>query len=178
DTEARKIPAGELTPAHFLFVPKPRLDEVPSELDAVELLKPYVGTFRRSARRRVPRAVLRELLVPAGTSGPTSKEIGATWGYHPAYVRTLRSRLRREEVPDDDGFVCNGLSKKTAAYGSRRRREMESRGGSPWARTWHGCLATIVPRDTSLPKRTGPIPAGSSFPSAGRRRTWRSARRR
>jgi putative pyruvate formate lyase activating enzyme len=101
DLEARKVPAEALTKDHLLVVPKLRPVESPVELDCRELLQPWVSVFRKSVPRRVPAAKVLEMAetgvgLPAGS--PTSRQIGEQLGYHPSYVRTLLSRLRRGQV--------------------------------------------------------------------------------
>ena len=107
-----KIPAGELTTDHYLVVPKRVAAAHEATLDVVALLgqEPV-----RLARRRRPRTELVRLL-PALASGRRSADLGAELGYHPAYVRTMRSRLAAgtletgETMPlnlqVEDGAVC------------------------------------------------------------------------
>jgi len=106
--EVQKVPAGSLTRSHVLVVPKPQSIESLIELDARTLLQPHVCTFRRSTHRRVPLATLRQLVEAGASRRPSSRQIGAHLGYHPAYVRLLLSRTRRGLVSDAN-FIRNDL---------------------------------------------------------------------
>jgi putative pyruvate formate lyase activating enzyme len=89
-----QIRADELTDDHFLLVPK-RVGEghsVPIDV-AAELAGQAIGP----AQRR-PRRVVDDRLTAALLSRRTSADVGAELGYHPAYVRTLRTRLRRQQL--------------------------------------------------------------------------------
>jgi intein/homing endonuclease len=87
--DVTKVPAGRLTLDHMLVVPK-RLPEAGRvDLDCGEILGRHVS---RPVRRRGRRSDEVERLL---SSPRTSREISAELGFHPAYVRTLRSRLNR-----------------------------------------------------------------------------------
>ncbi len=107
--EVQKIPAGALTRSHFLLVPKPQPIDDPVELDTLALLQPCVTTFRRSNPRKVSIAVLQEIAAVRAKRRLTSNEIGRQLGYHPAYVRTLMSRLRHGRITHDEPHIRNDL---------------------------------------------------------------------
>jgi pyruvate formate lyase activating enzyme len=87
----RKIPAGELTPDHFLVVPKREPSATEVSISSWEWLSRLDVAPHAARPRRIETARLAELLQMEGTSA----QMGAALGYHPAYVRTLRSRLAR-----------------------------------------------------------------------------------
>lgn len=106
-----KVPAADLTEDHYLVVPKGEASGSPVTFDVAQVLAEQpVRMLRRAARR-----VETERLVAALGSSRSSAQVGAELGYHPAYVRTLRSRLTRgrletsETVPlavqVEDGLV-------------------------------------------------------------------------
>ena len=87
----RKIPAGELTSDHYLVVPKRK----PSTRDVIISVPEWLSrlnTAKHAARpRRIPTVELADVLQSDATSG----QLGAVLGYHPTYVRKLRSELAR-----------------------------------------------------------------------------------
>ncbi|MGH3052410.1 MAG: LAGLIDADG family homing endonuclease, partial [Gaiellaceae bacterium] len=85
-----KIPAGELTEEHYLVVPK-RAAGALTSLDVARVLAEQPVRRARRRARRIQHERLREVLA----SRRTSREVAGELGYHPAYVRTLRSRLAR-----------------------------------------------------------------------------------
>jgi uncharacterized Fe-S radical SAM superfamily protein PflX len=99
--EVHKLPARGLTQRHYLVVPKPKVDDLTVELDVRALLSPFVGTFRRSTPRRVSLDALRGLIEDYESRRITSGEIAVRFSCHPAYVRTLISRLRRGVLDSD-----------------------------------------------------------------------------
>jgi putative pyruvate formate lyase activating enzyme len=135
--EVRKVPAGELTRSHFLVVPKPHAS-LPVVLNIRESLLPYVGTFRLSSRRRTSVTRLRAVM---GLDAPrrTSEEIGRQLGYHPAYVRSLRGRLVRGLLTDDE-FISNALIEE----GGRIRFKTEKGPGIPRSLALTGDLARVL----------------------------------
>jgi pyruvate formate lyase activating enzyme len=87
----RKIPAGELTSDHYLVVPKRKPSTADVTISAQQWLDRLDIPAHAARPRRIETARLVELLRMDGTSG----EIGASLGYHPTYVRKLRSQLER-----------------------------------------------------------------------------------
>jgi putative pyruvate formate lyase activating enzyme len=86
-----KVAAGDLTADHFLVVPKRVAADEAVLLDVPLILASQpVGAAQRRKRR-----VDSDRLVEVLLSEQRSKNIGEELGYHPAYVRTLRSRLAR-----------------------------------------------------------------------------------
>jgi putative pyruvate formate lyase activating enzyme len=86
-----EIAAGELTADHLLVVPKRVTVERPLRLDVAMLLASQpVGAAMRRGRR-----IEAERLIEVLRSSRVSRDVGEELGYHPAYVRTLRSRLAR-----------------------------------------------------------------------------------
>jgi putative pyruvate formate lyase activating enzyme len=88
--ELIKVPAGELTERHFLAVPK----RATGTLAALDVARTLADQPVRLGRRRL-RRIEHERLWEALASRRTSRELAAELGYHPAYVRTLRSRMTR-----------------------------------------------------------------------------------
>jgi intein/homing endonuclease len=109
ESECRKIPAGELTQAHLLVVPKLRSVAGSVQLDVRALLEPYVKDFRRSVWRRVSVRALKELAGAAAAGRLTSRQMGDLLGYHPAYVRGFLSRFRRGKIQEDGELIRNDL---------------------------------------------------------------------
>lgn len=93
-----KLRADEVTKDHYLVVPKRSVANEEVTLDTAEVLAREPSSLQRRQRRRV--AI--ERIVSVLRSGRRSAEIGRELGYHPAYVRTLRTKLRRGtlDVPD------------------------------------------------------------------------------
>ena len=87
----RKIPAGELTQDHYLVVPKRRPAVFDTSISTRHWLSRLEARPHAARPRRFADAALARLLRMDGTSA----QVGAELGYHPAYVRTLRSRLTR-----------------------------------------------------------------------------------
>jgi uncharacterized Fe-S radical SAM superfamily protein PflX/intein/homing endonuclease len=85
-----KVPAGGVTEEHYLVVPKRQA----GALTSLDVARTLGGQPVRRARRR-GRRIEHERLREALASRRTSRELGDELGYHPAYVRTLRSRLAR-----------------------------------------------------------------------------------
>lgn len=159
-SEAQKVPAEALTRAHLLVVPKLRPVESPVELDARALLQPHVTTFRRSVRRRVPISALREMAGVGASRKSTSRQIGERFGYHPAYLRMLLSRMRKGEIEEDGEFIRNDLVEE----GNRIRFETEKGPGVP------ACL----PLDVDLARLLGYYCAeGHITASKGRPNSYR-----
>jgi putative pyruvate formate lyase activating enzyme len=88
-----KIHAGELTPDHYLVVPKRTVGAL-ATLDVARTLAEQPVRFGRRQVRRVEH----DRLVEALESRRTSRQLASELGYHPAYVRTLRSRLKRSRL--------------------------------------------------------------------------------
>jgi putative pyruvate formate lyase activating enzyme len=116
--EIVKIVAGDLTADHYLVVPKRAVAANDVILDVAALLGLEPLRLARGRRRRTD--LIR--LVPALTSGRRSADVGAELRYHPAYVRTMRSRLAagtletRETIPlslqVEDGVVRFAFEKR------------------------------------------------------------------
>ena len=91
--EIVKVPAGDLTEQYFLVVPK-RARGRHTTLDVGRMLADQPVRLGRRRLRRIEHERLREALA----SRRTSRELAAELGYHPAYVRTLRSRMTRDRL--------------------------------------------------------------------------------
>ncbi len=87
----RKVPAGELTRDHYLLVPKRKPATSDVTLSSRQWLSRLDIPPHAARPGRIEAAHLIELLRMDGTSG----ELGAALGYHPTYVRKLRSQLAR-----------------------------------------------------------------------------------
>lgn len=86
-----RIEAGKLSPDYYLVVPKRRAGQAGLVIDAALVLQGVECTAHAPRARRIPLVELTAALQGTGTSA----ELGASLGYHRAYVRTLRSRLAR-----------------------------------------------------------------------------------
>jgi pyruvate formate lyase activating enzyme len=86
-----RIEAGKLTPDHYLVVPKRQAAAGDVRIDAAAVLASVECNAHAVRNRRFPFTDLTAALQSTGTFA----ELGAALGYHPAYVRTLRSRLAR-----------------------------------------------------------------------------------
>jgi len=87
----RKIPAGELTRDHYLVVPKRRPATCDVSISTHQWLSRLDAKPHAARPRRFADAALVQLLRMNGTS----RQVGAALGYHPAYIRTLGSRIAR-----------------------------------------------------------------------------------
>jgi pyruvate formate lyase activating enzyme len=90
----RKIPAGEITSDHYLVVPKRVPGTKDLYLSPQEWLERLPSSTHAARPRQIETGRLAETLRMDGTSG----EIGAALGYHPTYVRKLRSQLAKGEL--------------------------------------------------------------------------------
>ncbi|MDR7555647.1 MAG: LAGLIDADG family homing endonuclease [Armatimonadota bacterium] len=123
----RKVLAADLTERHLLFIPSLPADGAVPEIDTRTLLEHHRTSVRVPATRRVPVALLRALLGSTASPRLTSRAVGLTLGYHPAYVRTLRGRLRRGLALHDSEHLPNVLVER----GGRVRFKTEKGPGVP-----------------------------------------------
>jgi pyruvate formate lyase activating enzyme len=86
------VRAAELTPKHFLVVPRSVVSEGSSAIDVAELLRDIRITYR--VRWDLP-VQDRELIASATAAGRSSRDIGRVLGKSPSYVRHVRSKLGR-----------------------------------------------------------------------------------
>ena len=107
---ARLVPAEDLERGQYLVVPK----RVPGGEQVEFSTKDWIATEPSQPKRARARRISSVELVQALESDRTSLELGQELGYHPAYVRTLRTRLRRQalwtpeappELNEEDGRV-------------------------------------------------------------------------
>jgi len=99
DQGIRKIRADDLTLKHRLILPRLSMGSHPaSTLDVTKVLAPLAEqeSYATSAQARLPFMVQ---AVELSRAGAASREIGERLGYNPAYVRNLRSRIRRHGYP-------------------------------------------------------------------------------
>ena len=116
------VPAGELTTAHFLAVPRQYEPPKPPGIDVPELLRPFLGVVRVRRHIAVETADQILQLTAAGTS---SKAIGLQLGMRADHVRQVRSRVARRggvaesalEVVPEALILENG----TVRFGQERR---------------------------------------------------------
>jgi len=87
-----EIPAKDLTPRHFLLLPKPAWPAARITLDVAELLTDVTVTFA-IPRTLSPTEVIG--IVAASDRGESSRSIGARLGKDASYIRHVRSRVRR-----------------------------------------------------------------------------------
>jgi pyruvate formate lyase activating enzyme len=86
-----RVEAGSLSPDYYLVVPKRKAAGRKVRIDVAGVLASVECKAHGARNRRLPFTDLTTALQSTGTSS----ELGAALGYHPAYVRTLRSRLVR-----------------------------------------------------------------------------------
>jgi pyruvate-formate lyase-activating enzyme/intein/homing endonuclease len=93
-----KIRAVDLSVRHWLAIPRTNFTESAKILDVRRIIERSAAglSFATGARIRLP--VIQQA-VALSNAGQTSFEIGGRLGYGPSYVRTLRSRVRREGFP-------------------------------------------------------------------------------
>ncbi|MBI3624925.1 MAG: hypothetical protein HY215_02050 [Candidatus Rokubacteria bacterium] len=86
------VRAADLTPNHFLLVPKPSFGGEGIILDVTDLLKHVTPTFAipRSLSEQETRGIME-----ASERGESSRAIGARLGRDPSYIRHVRSKVRR-----------------------------------------------------------------------------------
>jgi len=106
-----KIPAKDLSLIHKLVIPFPRVEKnATAAVDVEKIVKPVAESIQYTVNVN-PNQQIQALLL-AGKNY-TSKSIGETLGYHPAYVRNLLSRLRKigpsEPKRNNTVIVENGL---------------------------------------------------------------------
>jgi pyruvate-formate lyase-activating enzyme/intein/homing endonuclease len=92
-----RVEAGKLTPDHYLVVPKRHAAAGEVRIDVAAVLASVECKAHAPRQKRVPLAELTAALQSTGTSA----QLGATLGYHRAYVRTLRGRLARGVLPTE-----------------------------------------------------------------------------
>jgi putative pyruvate formate lyase activating enzyme len=95
-----KIPAADLTAEHYLVVPKRSATADDVSLDVVAVLSQQPVQLARRRRRRTDGV----RLVAALRSGRRSADVGAELGYHPSYIRTMRSRLAAGTLQSGDSI--------------------------------------------------------------------------
>ncbi len=90
--EFDEVTARDLTPDHFLLVPKLSFLGERITLDVADLLKGVSATFSipRSLSLGEAHAIIR-----ASEDGESSRSIGARLGRDPSYIRHVRSKVRR-----------------------------------------------------------------------------------
>ncbi len=116
-TDIQLIAAADLSSDHYLVIPKRRAG-LGVRIDTAEALATLDYETHAPRARHVP---LEELSVALQDTG-TSAEIGEALGYHPAYVRTLRTRLARGQL------VPQGARTISLCVGSGRVRFLGERG--------------------------------------------------
>ncbi len=87
-----EILAKDLTPNHYLLVPKPSYSGERITLDSADLLKDVTVTFS-IPRSLTPTEV--QGIIQASEDGESSRTIGLRLGRHPSYIRHVRSKVRR-----------------------------------------------------------------------------------
>jgi pyruvate formate lyase activating enzyme len=87
-----EVAAKNLTPRHFLVVPKPTPRGEPITVDVAGLIRDETATFS------IPRSLSPdevEALMLASAEGESSRSIGARLGRNASYIRHVRSKVRR-----------------------------------------------------------------------------------
>src|SRR5262249_13793068 len=87
----QRIGAGKLTAEHYLLVPKRLASSGEVWVDVSAVLGSMEYNSHAPRVRRMPLAELTAALQSTGTSA----QLGASLGYHRAYIRKLRGRLAR-----------------------------------------------------------------------------------
>jgi pyruvate formate lyase activating enzyme len=95
-SDIQLVPAASLCTDHYLLVPK-RQAGSGARINTVEVLGALEYNTHAVRPRRTPVEDLLVALQGTGTSG----EIGTALGYHPSYLRTLRSRLSRALLAEE-----------------------------------------------------------------------------
>jgi pyruvate formate lyase activating enzyme len=90
--DVREVAACELTPQHFLVVPKPVLPDAAITIDTADLLKNVRVTF--SIPCSLSLEEVREIM-GASAQGESSRAIANRYDRHPSYIRHVRSKVRR-----------------------------------------------------------------------------------
>jgi uncharacterized Fe-S radical SAM superfamily protein PflX len=94
-----KTPAGQLSPGHWLAIPRLVFaDSGADTLDVANILSPLAAelVYTTTAQHRLP--VIQQA-VALSHAGATSIQIADQLDYHPTYVRALVNRVRREGLP-------------------------------------------------------------------------------
>jgi pyruvate formate lyase activating enzyme len=100
--EVRLLEAAKLSTDHYLLVPKRQAGQG-ARIDVAEVL----GALDCNPRVARTRRIADEDLVTALRLTGTSAELGRTLGYHPTYVRKLRSLLARGSLSLQDSWgIC------------------------------------------------------------------------
>ncbi|HUV43128.1 MAG TPA: radical SAM protein [Patescibacteria group bacterium] len=95
DNKIQKIKAKDLTKKHYLLIPKNYPFSKLSTFDLNKVLYSSIGEYRKS-RKTSYNDILK--ILELSQNGTTSRIIGDTFNLHPAYVRTLRSRLKNKKI--------------------------------------------------------------------------------
>jgi pyruvate formate lyase activating enzyme len=90
--KVEEVPARDLTPNHFLLVPKPSFAGERIALDIADLLKDITPTFS------IPRSLSpqeTQAIMESSENGESSRSIGGRLGKNPSSIRHVRSKVRR-----------------------------------------------------------------------------------
>ena len=90
--KVEEVPARDLTPNHFLLVPKPSFAGERIALDIADLLKDITPTFS------IPRSLSpqeTQVIMESSENGESSRSIGGRLRKDPSYIRHVRSKVRR-----------------------------------------------------------------------------------
>ena len=90
--DVREVTAADLTPHHWLLIPKPAGSEGRVALDVPALLADVAVSF--STRRRLSADDLQAIMA-ASERGETSRAIAIRLGTDPSRIRHIRSEVRR-----------------------------------------------------------------------------------
>ncbi|MEE9268314.1 MAG: hypothetical protein V3U70_02795, partial [Thermoplasmata archaeon] len=100
-----KIPAGELSPKHYLAIPRFQTQQRDQmSLDVVSIIRPHAEAAVFRTPVRLP-DIMQALAM--SQTGATSREIGDRTGFNPTYVRALLGKIRRKGIPE--GHRPNGV---------------------------------------------------------------------
>jgi AmmeMemoRadiSam system radical SAM enzyme len=151
--DVREVAAADLSPRHWLLVPKPVGSGGQVVLDVPELLAGVTASF--STRRRLAVADV-DTIVAASARGETSRTIGARLGMDPSRVRHILSQVRR-------GTWIYSRVQSRLVEGDQVRFPQERRPGIPRSITLDKTLARLLGLYCA---------EGSAIRSGGRPNSW------
>jgi AmmeMemoRadiSam system protein B/AmmeMemoRadiSam system radical SAM enzyme/AmmeMemoRadiSam system protein A len=99
------IPAGQLTPGHYLAIPRRYAFGLAGEVDVQQALATHQTTYKVGWELSPEQ---RQFIVGATARGQTSRQIGAAMGKSASYIRHVRSKMARGRGEDTRtaGVLC------------------------------------------------------------------------
>lgn len=106
----QKIRAKELTADHYLLIPKNYPFSSLVTFDLNQILNQSVGKYKKSRKTSLDDVLQ---ILKLSQEGISSRAIGDLFKLHPAYVRTLRSRLKKTKISQEEiNFEKNTVIEK------------------------------------------------------------------